>query len=230
MGAHDGHRNRMREKIAQGGLDTLQDHEVLEYILFHFVPMRNTNEMAHELIDAFGSFSDVLNADVEHLQQISGMTYNAALFLSTLPDVFRRYAADTEKRRNKLCGRGAARAYMQKKMYGYAVEELCVVALDAQDGLIEFECLARGTGAAVSVPIRSVVDFAMRTRAASVIIAHNHPSGNRFPSEEDVAMTKELCYVLGRINVTLQDHFVFCDNEYYSFEREGLLDAIKREI
>ena len=91
MGKHDGHRERVREKIAAAGLDTFQDHEVLEYILFHCIPRKNTNEIGHELIDRFGSFADVLNSDKERLKEVPGMTEIAALFLSVLPDIMRRY-------------------------------------------------------------------------------------------------------------------------------------------
>lgn len=88
---HDGHRDRMRERIRRSGLSTLQEHEMLEYILYAFVPRKDTNEIAHALIDRFGSFAGVLNADEKRLAEIAGMTENAALFLCNLPDVFRAY-------------------------------------------------------------------------------------------------------------------------------------------
>lgn len=223
MGTHDGHRNRMREKVAESGFTGFQDHEVLEFILFHFVPMRNTNEIAHALIDKFGSFSDVLNADVEQLKSVSGMTYNAALFLSCMPDVFRRYASDCEKKRIKLGGRGSARAYMRKRMFGFPVEKLCIAALDAQDQLVKFECLETGDGEYVPVSMRKIVDFAIRTNAVSVLIAHNHPGGKGDPSQQDVELTREIAFVLESIGVRLQDHVIFSENGDFSFEEKGLL-------
>lgn len=230
MGAHDGHRDRMRDKIAESGIEGFQDHEVLEYILFHFVPMRNTNEIAHELIDRFGGFSDVLNADAEHLKEVPGMTRNAALFLSTLPDIFRRYAADTEKRRIKLGGRGSTREYMKKMMYGCPVEEVCAAALDAQDNLIKFEKLASGSGDNVAVPVRKIVEFAMRTKAVSLILAHNHPSGSSRPSQSDIDVTRDVCYVLGGIGVNLTDHLVFSDSGCYSFEDNGIMRGVRNGL
>ena len=85
MGTHDGHRQRMRERIASDGIRSLHDHEVLEYLLFPFVPRRNSNEIAHRLMEKFGTFSEVFNADAADLAAVAGMTGNAALFFSGLP-------------------------------------------------------------------------------------------------------------------------------------------------
>ena len=141
MGKHDGHRERVREKIAAAGLDTFQDHEVLEYILFHCIPRKNTNEIGHELIDRFGSFADVLNSDKERLKEVPGMTEIAALFLSVLPDIMRRYLLSAERKRTNLSGRRKVRDYIAKEMYGAPVEIAGAAALDAQDGLIRFRKL-----------------------------------------------------------------------------------------
>lgn len=226
MGAHDGHRNRVREKVARIGIEAFEDHEVLEYILFHFVPMRNTNEIAHALIDKFGSFADVLNADAERLCEVPGMTYNADLFLSVLPDILRRYAVSAEKKRVNMSGRRKVRDYLAKEMFGTSVEVVGAVALDAQDGMIRFEKLSAGTGDGVNVSVRKVVDFAMRTNAVSLVLAHNHPGGNAGPSQQDVELTREIAFVLASIGVTLLDHIIYTDTESFSFDENGLLDDI----
>ncbi len=112
---HDGHRARMRDKIRKGGLGSFQQHEILEYLLFSFVPRKDTNEIAHALIDKFSSLSGVLNASEEDLEKVSGMTQNAALFLATLPDVFRAYVDGVNSdgaNRQDLSGRGKARNFM----------------------------------------------------------------------------------------------------------------------
>ena len=181
MGKHDGHRERVREKIAAAGLDTFQDHEVLEYILFHCIPRKNTNEIGHELIDRFGSFADVLNSDKERLKEVPGMTEIAALFLSVLPDIMRRYLLSAERKRTNLSGRRKVRDYIAKEMYGAPVEIAGAAALDAQDGLIRFRKLASGKGDGVNVSVRQVVDFALGTNAVSLVLAPNHPGGNVNP-------------------------------------------------
>lgn len=226
---HANHRERMRDRIRESGLSSLQEHEVLEYILYGCVPQKNTNFLAHELIETFGSLSAVLNADEEHLFRVKDMTKNAALFLTELPEVFRLYTIDMEKRKEDIGGRGNARSFLQKKMFGCRVEEVYVAGLDAQDKLIKFEKLSSGSGNSVAVGVREVVDFAMRTKACGIILAHNHPSGNMKPSQNDMLLTRELMFTLESLDIALQDHYIFCDNQSYSFDENGYMDLLRKE-
>ena len=224
MGTHDGHRMRVREKISATGTASLPDHEVLEYILFAFVPRRNTNEIAHALTEKFGDFADVLNADEEALRSVPGMTENAALFLSVLPELFRRYAVCSSRKRPVVSGRKAVREYIAKEMFGMPVEVAGLAALNVHDGLIRFERLAYGTGDGVALSARDAVEFALRTKAVSVVIAHNHPGGDPRPSQQDYDLTCEISRVLGSIGVRLADHIIYTDTDSFSFKDNGLLE------
>ena len=99
---HEGHRDRMRERILLSGIESLQPHEVLEYLLYHAIPRKDTNGIAHELISKFGSFNGVLNADYDALLDVNGMTANAALLLTSLKGVFRMYASGDKKGKSSL--------------------------------------------------------------------------------------------------------------------------------
>lgn len=224
MGTHDGHRMRVREKISATGTASLPDHEVLEYILFAFVPRRNTNEIAHALTEKFGDFADVLNADEEALRSVPGMTENAALFLSVLPELFRRYAVSSSRKRPVVSGRKAVREYIAKEMFGMSVEVAGLAALNVHDGLIRFERPAYGTGDGVALSARDAVEFALRTKAVSVVIAHNHPGGDPRPSQQDYDLTCEISRVLGSIGVRLADHIIYTDTDSFSFKDNGLLE------
>ena len=216
---HDGHRACMRDKIRKGGLGSFQQHEILEYLLFSFVPRKDTNEIAHALIDKFSSLSGVLNASEEDLEKVSGMTQNAALFLATLPDVFRAYVDGVNSdgaNRQDLSGRGKARNFMCARLFGLNQEHVCVAALDAHDKLIKCEIIEQGSGDSVRLDVRKIV-----------VIAHNHPSGNLLPSQKDVNMTQEAMTTLSGIGVELQDHLIFSGSEYYSFEERGTMEKIK---
>ncbi|MBR2956125.1 MAG: RadC family protein [Clostridia bacterium] len=223
MATHDGHRDRLREKILTAGIESLQPHEILEYLLFAFIPRKDTNEIAHELINSFGTFSDVLSTDVDRLLTVKGMTRNAALFLNSLPEVLRVYSVESNKEKTSLKGRGVARDFMRAQLYGKDVEVVYMAAVDAKDNFIRIEKLSRGTGQGVRVSVRDMVDFAIRTKACGVLLAHNHPSGDIAPSGQDVAVTSEIYYLLSGIGVKLQDHFIFSENKYYSFEENGIL-------
>lgn len=226
---HDGHRDRMRERVLKNGLESLQPHEVLEYLLFAFVPRKDTNAIAHALINEFGSLSDVLNADKEHLAAVSGMTDNAALFLSALPGLLRIYAAETETRKRSLKGRGKAREFMKNMLYGIKSEQIYAAALDAKDNLINCEKLGAGTADSVQLSVRRVVDFALKNKAASIILAHNHPSGNVKPSQQDYALTREIVWTLHSVECRLLDHYIFGGADYYSFDENGKLDVMLEE-
>lgn len=224
---HDGHRERMRDRIRRSDLSALQDHEILEYILYAFVPRKDTNEIAHALIERFGSFSGVLNADESALREVDGMTANASLFISVLPDVFRKYVEDNDKARQSLKGRGVARDFVGNKLYGKRVEQVFAVALDAHDGVINSRLLSSGSADAVELKVRAVVDFALKNHASNILIAHNHPSGNISPSQKDVEVTREVFDTLSALGITLEDHLIFSGKDYYSFEENGLLEKIK---
>ena len=118
----------MRDRIRKSGLGSMQPHEILEYLLFPFVPRKDTNEIAHALIDRFSSFGGVLNASEEDLIKVSGMTENAALFLANLSDVFRVYVDDVNKdgaNRQDLSGRGKARNFLCARLFGLNQEHVC---------------------------------------------------------------------------------------------------------
>ena len=224
--SHDGHRDRMRERIRTSGISSLQSHEILEYLLFAFVPRKNTNDIAHALINKFGSFSGVLNADETALLEVEGMTKNAAVFLSTLPDVFREYVKDVDTAKCNLSGRGVVRKFLGSKLYGLPYEQVLAVALDSKDKLIATATIAKGDGANVQVCVRDVVNFALMHKAVNVVIAHNHPSGKVNPSQADVDLTAELFYTLETIGVTLEDHIIFSGANFYSFADSGRLGRI----
>ena len=226
---HKGHRQRMRARIEHGGIDGLQDHEVLEYMLYSFVPRRDTNEIAHRLIDTFGSLARVFNCDAKHLAQISGMTENAALFLSSMPDIIRKYINGGNDR-ICLSSRGEARDYLCKLFVGLEEERVYAVALDTQDNVLACELIAKGSRAQVDLKATQIADFAKKHKAVNVLIAHNHPSGSAFPSSDDISLTREICALLRMMDFNLEDHYIFnAKGDHYSFEEEGFIQYMHKE-
>lgn len=225
---HSGHRQRMRERIIKGGIDSLQQHEILEYLLYAYVPRKDTNALAHELINRFGDLSGVFNASRERLAEVAGMTDNAALFLSVMPDVFRAYLTSLNAPKQSIKGKGAARNYMGNMLYGLKEERVYVAALDAHDNLLGCERLsATGSGDSVELSVRTVVDYALRMNASSVLLAHNHPSGSVLPSQADMDLTFQVLITLAGVSVRLQDHLIFSGSECYSFEEDGKIERMR---
>ncbi len=225
-GVHDGHRQRMRDRIAKQGIESLQPHEALEYLLYSFVPRRDTNALAHALIDKFGSLAGVFGADEAQLEEIPGMTANAAQFLNVLPGVFRMFLDQNTVQKTSLKGRAAARMFMGNKLFGIKEEQLYIAALNVHEDLICCDRLATGVGDAVSVTVRSIVDYAIKNKATGILLAHNHPGGNVNPSHSDVELTYTILDTLSNVEVKLLDHFIFCGTEYYSFEEDGRLSRM----
>lgn len=226
---HDGHRDRMRERILSNGISSLQSHEILEFLLYAFIPRKNTNDIAHALIDKFGSLSNVLNARFDALLEVDGMTKNAAVFLSSLSEVFRVYLKEVNTADMDLSGRGITREYLGAKLYGLPYEQVVAVALDVSDKYIALETIAKGDGASVKFEVREIVDFALKHNAVNVVLAHNHPSGRTAPSQADVDLTAEVAYMLDSVGVKLEDHYIFSGSDFYSFEETGRLARIKNE-
>lgn len=226
MAIHDGHRDRIREKIIKGALDGFHDHEILEFILFHAIPMKDTNDIAHRLIDEFGSFSAVLDSDVERLTAVSGMTRNAAILLTTLPFISRKYQSKNDKQTISLRNLECVKEYILSEMSSLTREELRIICKDSAANLIYCGVLAKGTVSEVNLFKRELVDMAMRHKAVSVIIAHNHPSKTCQPSPADIRLTQEAAIAVSMVNIIFDDHVIVAGNEIFSFKQNGLLEKI----
>ncbi|MEG2454295.1 MAG: hypothetical protein RSB20_05460, partial [Clostridia bacterium] len=139
---HDGHRERMRQRISEYGIDSLQPHEVLEYVLYHAVPRKDTNLIAHNLINKYGSLSKVFSADVDDLLTISGMTHNAAHLLISLPQILRYYQKDLQS--NKICIKTRKECVDTLSVYflGEATEKVYLLCMDAKNNVINIVLLA----------------------------------------------------------------------------------------
>lgn len=229
-GIHGGHRNRVRERIIKNGLKSLEYHEILEYVLFHFVPMKDTNTMAHELIRRFGSFANVLNARFEELLSVSGMTKNAAVFLTSIPDLSRKYKESFDEAKIGLKGRAQIKDYLKNFFLCRPTEAVYAASLDTHGKLIGVFELKDGWADSVNCTAREVVDIALRTNAASVIVAHNHPSGRAIPSSADYTLTNAISCALELIGIDFFDHIIFAGDECYSFEANGLFEHYKKNL
>lgn len=227
---HEGHRDRMRSRIANDGLDSLQPHEVLEYLLYAFVPRKDTNELAHALIEKYGNLANVFAAEPVDLETVPDMTANAARFLTILPSLFKLYSADLNAKKPRLITRGDVVRYLSPLFLGDKVESFYLLCLDAHNNVLKLERINSGIPAEVKIDARKVVEIALNNRAVSVIFAHNHPSGNTAPSRDDLELTRAVAVALELVKVKLVDHFIFGDAGYYSFSENGLVNVIGRDI
>nr|VFK24864.1 MAG: DNA repair protein RadC [Candidatus Kentron sp. LFY] len=214
----------MRNRFLSEELDHFEDHQVLELILFQVLKRRDTNPIAHQLLRRFGSLSGVLEADPVDLATVEGVGKQAATFLALLPAVTRRYFHDRVARnRPRLDHPEIVAEYLIPLMAGRSEEVFYVLCLDTQCRVLYPALLGKGTVKEAHVHPRRVVEVAIRHRAASLILAHNHPGGTVRPSEQDRRLTRHLVQILGGIDIAVLDHVIVAGEDVYSFSASGIL-------
>lgn len=217
---HTGHRARLRERFRFGGAEVLTDHEMLEMLLTYAIPRRDTNETAHRLIARFGTLGGVLNASAEDLGQVEGIGPAAAEFLAfcgALTGRVRRRALAAETGRIVLDSPTRAARYASSLLAGDTNERLMVLCLDVKRTFLSSETVGLGTLAEVAVYPRRVAEAALKRHAHSVILVHNHPSGDAAPSAADHSATDAVREALRCLDIELADHIVLGADNAYSF-------------
>ena len=225
MSIHEGHRARLKQRFAEHGERVFDDHQLLELMLFYAVPQGDVNPLAHRLINHFGSFAAVLDANPEELRKVKGVGGHTALFLSMFPQILRRYMASKSGNEELICSTADAGEYLLPYFFGTRNETAFLLCLDAKGKVLSCRFLAEGSLDRVGLNSRQVVETALEDRASSVILAHNHISGLATPSEADVALTLALRPLLRSLGIHLLDHLVIADGDFVSMAQSGLLPA-----
>lgn len=195
----------------------MPDHNLLELLLFYSIPRKDTNEIAHRLIDTFGSLNGVFDAPYERLMEVEGVGESSALLLSIVPGICRRYVEGmTDKKKLNLSTPESVGEYVVKKYYGCKTEIFYMLCLDAVGTLINCCKLSEGTKGTVIVDKRIMLEVALRNNADKVVFVHNHPNGIAAPSRDDLEMTCDLSAVLSTVGIRLADHFIVAGDEYVS--------------
>lgn len=213
---HTGHRDRMRSRFQEGGLDSFAPHEALELLLFYAIPQRDVNPLAHRLLSHFGTLESVLNAPVEQLEQVPGIGKNAACLLALIQPLQRMVDRQRLGDRPIITNYREAKAYCAHLFTGVAEEILYVVCLDAQGRVLRAVPAITGTIDEIAIYPRTIVAAAIRYSAHSVVLSHNHPSGVREPSGADVQTTDLLRQALGAVDIAVLDHIIYADGDCVS--------------
>lgn len=220
---HYGHRKRLRERFFKEGLGNFQNHEKLEFLLGYAIPRRNVNEIAHRLISRFGGFSKVLDASVEDLMKVGGITESTATLISSIPQFAKAYRLDKWKTKPNLANTFTAGKFITELFVGSKYEEAYVICLDNMGNLINYEKITEGTINETPLYPRLVVEVAIRNKANKVIISHNHPSGTLEPSWSDRNITGKIKSALENIDITLMDHIIVGGEHFTSMKELGLI-------
>lgn len=221
MTVHEGHRERLRDSFLAHGLDNFHEVQALELLLFYAIPRRDTNPLAHVLLDRFGSLKGVFSASDRELCEVPGVGKSTAALILMVPQILKRSRVTAaEKIKLIRCGRDAAE-FLRPRLDTEKEEVALMICLDAQMAVINCLELARGTVNAVDFSIRRMVEHAMKSRASYVILAHNHPAGSPRMSREDDAVTARAYKALELVGIRLYDHIIVAGDEYSSVNDLG---------
>lgn len=219
---HAGHRQRLKNRFLNEGLDHFSEHQVLELMLFYTIPRQDTNLIAHKLISHFGTLNQVLEATPEEMKKVSGLGDASATFLSLLNAFCRYYYLKKAEHIEIINSVSDCARMLIPLFHGRKNETVYMLCLDAKCKLLCCKKVGEGSVNSAAVPIRRIVEIALGANASSVILAHNHPSGLALPSEEDQLTTRQLATALSAVDIILADHMVVADGECVSMQKSGL--------
>ena len=212
---HKNHRKRMQERAEKNGLEGFSDHELLEMLLFYARPRVDTNPIAHELINTFGSVKGVLDAGTDDLCRVEGVGPAAANLIKLIPELLRRY--ELCALRKTVCYNEMEKiaAFMHPCFIGLDTERLYLALFNSRMNLLDCVLISEGSVNATDSSLRKISELILNKRATCVVLAHNHPQGVAFPSEADLCTTSTIQEFLRPLNVSILEHFIFNDHRYY---------------
>ncbi len=215
---HKGHRERLKKQFLESGLDSFHEHQILELLLFYSIPQKDTNDIAHSLINEFGSLAGVFEASYEELITVKGIKHNSAVLIKMIPELYRQQCISMNKLTElhetefaKSYIRNKYEEFVQAKLTAYTDEVFLVLCLDNSNRIKNCSIITKGTPADAHVEPRKIVEVALRNNSTNLIIAHNHPGGMARPSAQDCKFTENLEKLLAPLKINLRDHIIVSD-------------------
>jgi len=228
MGVHDGHRARLKERFLEHELDSFNELNALELLLSYAIPRRDTNVIAHNLLDRFGSLAGVMDASFHELCEVDGIGENAAILIRLIPQMMRKASISETDDMTVIKNSRDAGQYLVPRFMNRKEERLILLCLDARKRIISCTEMSKGVVNAVEANTRKIIETALRCRACSIIIAHNHPSGLALPSKEDDNLTYQLRNSIELVGIKLVDHIIVSGNSFTSYADAGFFEIYKR--
>lgn len=231
---HKNHRKRMREDFRKTGFKPWQPHIVLEFLLYYAIPRRNTNDIAHELINKCGGFMNVFSASREQLMSVDHVGEAAADYIMMLGE-FMEYCNEMRiKNKEFVLDSRTCEEYFINLFDGKKQEYFYMICLDAKNRIIHQDMLFEGSIESTEIDAGKIVRIAVNSKAACVVFAHNHPSGVAKPSYADVEATQIIEKKLRVVDIGLLDHIIVADKKCVSMRSMNCLttpmDKLRRKL
>ncbi len=225
-----GHRQRLRDRFLDKGIESFTDAEIIELLLTLGTPRTDCKDAARKALQRFGSLPGVLDAPPVKLQQLKGIGPKNIFALRFIQGVARRYLRQRIIGKKYISASKDVADYLVHTMRGLEHEVFTVVFLDAAHAIIDSEVVAHGTVTVNTVYPRELVKAALACNASALVVAHNHPSGALQPSEQDRQLTRSLYLICSFMHITLLDHLIIgAGEEVYSFADHGLMSRIRSQ-
>ena len=225
---HEGHRQRMYERLA--GKGKMEDHELLEILLYSCLPRVNTNEIAHKLLDAFGSLPAVFRADIKKLQAVEGIGDKTANQILLFGKIMDRIASYQEESLPHAMNYETLSNFLAVRFQRALQEYVEIYSVKKKTGeLIFCQRFTSDEPDSVSIPAKDIADFIATFNPREVILVHNHIHGSCSPSAADNAFTKRIFLYFNLCGIELLDHYIVSPMGVFSYNRHGLMDKIRAQ-
>lgn len=218
-----GHRERLRKRFLNSGIEGLHDYEAVELLLMFAIPRRDVKPLAKELLNRFGSISRILDAPVRELSQVKGIGENAAVMINFVKDLCGSYLADRMRQADVISSPQTVIDFARMKLAGLPEEAFMVIYVNIKNHVITHEIMIRGTVDQAAVYPRNVLKNTLHNNASGLVLVHNHPSGVCDPSFDDIRLTDAIKSATATIDVKIIDHIIVGKGGYFSFVENGLL-------
>ena len=225
----EGHRARLRERFERAGFAGFAEHEILELLLTLCIPRKDVKPPAKMLLKKFGCLKNVLDASAEDLRQIEGIGSVAPVALRIIRETASLYLQQEAEGQESLNSVDKITDFWRARMGGLKREVFEVAYFDSAFKLLNngVERLQEGDVDRSVVYPRQIMAAALKRSAAAIVVAHNHPSGHPFPSQEDQLVTQTLMQAADNLDIKLIDHIIIAGDGSFSFRKSGLLDTLK---
>ena len=226
---HEGHRQRIIEKLSSN--EKLEDHELLEILLFNAIPRKNTNDIAHNLLDAYGSLFNVLHADMESLMAVEGIGRSTAAYLTTVGQIYGRIGARRmQKTPNLIFNFSSFHEYVAERYRGLNVEVVDIFSIDARNRLSYNVTFSTGESDRVAISAEKLSGILASQHPSGIVISHNHPDSTAQPSTQDDDFTKRMHLLCSLSGVKLYEHVIIGKDGAFSYFVSGRLEAIRQDL
>ncbi len=224
---HSGHRKRVKENVCKNGFSQFEDHKLLELLLFYAIPQADTNELAHNLLNEFGTFEELVKADINRLKRVKGVGDNTAVLIATVGEVY--YRALKSKRIKKTAYKTPDdfKALAVSYLCAEKVEKIYIFCMDSAGKLKKAVELSSGDESSSYIDFRKALQVALDCDAKKVVFAHNHPNGDCEPSPSDMDSTRSICVTFRRLGILIIDHIIIGhDDSVYSMYEDPKLQML----